>query len=129
QPSTPLEGIPFCAIPLQPGWYTHPVGLLMVESDVPEIDEDVLWFADVLAMKLGNLRLRNMTADPRVDRERHLLYSIINAVTDPILLTSESGELIIGNLRAEHLFAAHPEASEGRRRAVEMNNQFFSSAL
>ena len=89
----------------------------------------MLWFAEILGEKLQALRLRNVTADPGVDRERHLLYSIINAVTDPILLTDDAGKLIIGNLRAEQLFAIRPEESEGRRRAVEINNLFFSSAL
>ena len=83
----------------------------------------------MLGEKFQALRLRNVTADPGLDRERHLLYSIINAVTDPILLTDESGKLIIGNLRAEQLFAIRSEESEGRRRAVEINNLFFSSAL
>ena len=47
-----------------------------------------------------------------------LLYSIINAVTDPILLTDTEGKLIIANSHAEKLFAAPEEASEGWRRAV-----------
>ena len=34
-------------------------------------------------------------------QERMLLYSIINAVTDPILLTDTEGKLIIGNSHAE----------------------------
>ena len=47
-----------------------------------------------------------------------LLYSIINAVTDPILLTDTEGKLIIANTHAEKLFAAPEDASEGWRRAV-----------
>jgi PAS domain S-box-containing protein len=129
QPETPLEGVPFYAVPLRPDRRLPPLGVLLIESDEPEVDDDVLWFAEVLGEKFQSLRLRNVTADPGVDRERHLLYSIINAVTDPILLTDESGKLIIGNLRAEQLFAIRPEESEGRRRAVEINNLFFSSAL
>jgi PAS domain S-box-containing protein len=129
QPETPLEGAPFYAVPLRPSRELPPFGLLLIESDEPELSEDVLWFADILGEKFQNLRLRKLTADPGVDRERHLLYSIINAVTDPILLTDEAGKLIIGNMRAEQLFAFRAEESEGRRRAVEINNLFFSSAL
>ena len=129
QPETPLESVPFWAVPLRPDRDMAPLGLLLVESDEPDIDDDVQWFADVLGEKFQNLRLRNVTADPGVDRERHLLYSIINSVTDPILLTDEAGKLIIGNMRAEQLFAFRAEESEGRRRAVEINNLFFSSAL
>jgi PAS domain S-box-containing protein len=129
QPETPLENVPFWAVPLRPDGAIAPLGLLLIEGDEPEVDDDLLWFADVLGEKFQNLRLRNVTADPGVDRERHLLYSIINSVTDPILLTDESGKLIIGNMRAEQLFAFRAEESEGRRRAVEINNLFFSSAL
>ena len=58
-----------------------------------------------------------------------LLYSIINAVTDPILLTDTEGKLIIANSHAEKLFAAPEDASEGWRRAVALNNMLFSAAL
>jgi PAS domain S-box-containing protein len=129
QPETPLEGVSFYAVPLRPDRESPPLGLLLIEGDEPHLDEEILWFADILGEKFRTLRLRNVTADPGVDRERHLLYSIINAVTDPILLTDEAGKLIIGNMRAEQLFAIRPEESEGRRRAVEINNLFFSSAL
>jgi PAS domain S-box-containing protein len=129
QPETPIESLPFWAVPLRPDPDLPPLGLLLIEGDEPDIDDDVLWFTEILGGKFQNLRLRNVTADPGVDRERHLLYSIINSVTDPILLTDESGKLIIGNMRAEQLFAFHAEESEGRRRAVEINNLFFSSAL
>ena len=47
-----------------------------------------------------------MLAETRFGQERMLLYSIINAVTDPILLTDTEGKLIIANTHAEKLFAA-----------------------
>ena len=62
-------------------------------------------------------------------RERSLLYNIINAVTDPILLTDAEGRLLIANARALTLFTASEEESEGRRGAVRMNNMLLSSAL
>src|SRR5258708_24158974 len=58
-----------------------------------------------------------------------LLYSIINAVTDPILLTDTEGKLIIANTHREKLFAAPEAASEGGRRAAALNNMLFSAAL
>jgi PAS domain S-box-containing protein len=58
-----------------------------------------------------------------------LLFSIINAATDPILFTNMEGQLIIANARAEMLFTAPDDVSEGRRRAVQLNNMFFSAAL
>jgi len=119
QPETPLENASFYAVPIRPDHQLPPLGILLIESDEPDIDDDVLWFAEVLGEKLQALRLRNVTADPGLDRERHLLYSIINSVTDPILLTDESGKLIIGNLRAEQLFAI---------RAEEKNRLLISTA-
>ena len=68
-------------------------------------------------------------AEPGFGQERMLLYSIINAVTDPILLTDTEGKLIIANTHAEKLFAAPEDASEGWRRAVALNNMLFSAAL
>jgi signal transduction histidine kinase len=128
-PETPLEESAFHAIPLRPDTTLPPLGLVLFEGDHPDVDKDVLWFADILGTKFQALRVRNVTADPGLDRERHLLYSVINAVTDPILLTDSAGKLIIGNARAEQLFAIRADESEGRRRAVEINNLFFSSAL
>ena len=58
-----------------------------------------------------------------------LFYTIINSVTDPILLTDPDGRLIVANARAEKLFAATEDANDGRRRAVELNNMLFSAAL
>jgi PAS domain S-box-containing protein len=62
-------------------------------------------------------------------RERAQLSSIINAVTDPILLTDGEGRIIIANTRAETLLATDDDQSEGRRRAVALNNMLFSAAL
>jgi signal transduction histidine kinase/PAS domain-containing protein len=62
-------------------------------------------------------------------RERSLLDAIINAVADPILLTDTEGRLLIANSRAEALFSTSAGVSDGRRRAVELNNMFLSAAL
>jgi PAS domain S-box-containing protein len=128
-PESPLEGVPFHAVPLRPDGVLPPLGILLLESDQPQLENDILWFAEILGEKFQALRLRNVTADPGMDRERHLLYSIINAVTDPILLTDTEGKLIIANSHAEKLFAAPDEASEGWRRAAALNNMLFSAAL
>jgi hypothetical protein len=87
QPETPLEGVPFHALPIRPDPALPPLGILLLEGDQSELEEDVLWFTEILGEKFQSLRLRNVTADPGMDRERHLLYSIINAVIDQILFT------------------------------------------
>ena len=89
------------------------------------------WFTTVFSQKLDQiLRQRSLAeGDRKQGRERSLLYSIINAVTDPILLTDTEGRLLIANTRALTLFTASEEESEGRRGAVRMNNMLLSSAL
>jgi PAS domain S-box-containing protein len=83
----------------------------------------------MLSKQVARLVSRQTLAETRFGQERMLLYSIINAVTDPILLTDAEGKLIIANTHAEKLFAAPEDASEGWRRAVALNNMLFSAAL
>ena len=93
---------------------------------------NVKWVADKLGRcleRIGGLQAGFGEDDPRVRREHALLFSIINAATDPILFTNLEGQLIIANSRAEMLFTAPDDVSEGRRRAVQLNNMFFSAAL
>src|SRR4029453_228655 len=78
---------------------------------------------------LARLLTKRELADMRFGQERMLLYSIINAVTDPILLTDTEGKLLIANAPAEKLLAAPEHASDGWRRAVGLNNMLFSAAL
>ncbi len=129
QPETPLESVPFVTLPIRPERSGPPLALLLVEHEASLPHRDFMWFAEVIGDKLERLKSRQHDTSDGFDRERQLLYSIINAVTDPILLTDENGKLIVGNARAEQLFASRDEGSEGRRRAIEMNNLFFSSAL
>ena len=62
----------------------------------------------------------------KLRRERTLFFTIINAVTDPIMLTDIEGRLIVANARAEKLFAA---SEEERRppppRGRGLNNMLF----
>jgi signal transduction histidine kinase len=106
-----------------------PLGLVVVGFESPEIHPDVPWLARQLAKQLSRLLSKSGLIDAGFGQERMLLYSIINAVTDPILLTDTEGKLMIANTHAEKLFAAPEEASEGWRRAVALNNMLFSAAL
>ena len=94
-------------------------------------DRDLTWLVTVFGQKIEQIRGRGSVAQEarKLRRERTLFYTIINSVTDPILLTDTEGRLIVANARAEKLFAAAEEANEGRRRAVELNNMLFSAAL
>ena len=104
-------------------------GLLLLRA--PSVTSDINWVVTVLGQKIDQIRGRGSLADEarKLRRERTLFFTIINAVTDPIMLTDTEGRLIVANARAEKLFAASEEESEGRRRAVELNNMLFSAAL
>jgi len=131
RPSTPFEDAPFHVVPLgTPGFDAEPFGLLLF-SGPPQLNAELHWFVAVLSQKIDQvLGLQTLTqADGRQALERSLLHSIINAVTDPILLTDTEGRLLIANARALTLFTASEEQSEGRRSAVRMNNMLLSSAL
>jgi signal transduction histidine kinase len=125
----PIEGVPFHAIPLKADEDPSAHGLMLVSARRPDLDPDVLWTARMLGKQVSRLLSRHTLAETRFGQERMLLYSIINAVTDPILLTDTEGKLIIANVHAEKLFAAPEDASEGWRRAVSLNNMLFSAAL
>ena len=130
QPATPFAGAAFHAVPLRTANPADPVGVLLAEApQMDHLDRDVLWFAQVIAEKLTRLRARSIAGDRGFEHERRLLFGILNAVTDPLLLTDTSGKLIIGNTHAERLFAARDDESEGRRHAVALNNMFLSAAL
>src|SRR6185436_12056313 len=105
-------------------------GLLLL-GGTAQVSTELSWFSQVFGQKLHQiLRQQTLTeGDRKQGRERTLLYGIINAVTDPILLTDTEGRLLIANSRALTLFTASEEESEGRRGAVRMNNMLLSSAL
>ena len=125
---SPFEGR-FHAVPLRSDDSEPPLGLLLAGPSAPEIRPEVTWVATMLSRQASRLLSRDALAETRFGQERMLLYSIINAVTDPILLTDTEGKLIIANTHAEKLFAAPEDASEGWRRAVGLNNMLFSAAL
>jgi len=128
RPSTPFEDDGFHVVPLSAG--NQPIGLLLaggLEAARPELP----WFGTVFGRALRQILTAQALTDVthRQGRERSLLYAIINAVTDPILLTDTEGRLILANARALTLFTASEEESEGRRGAVRMNNMLLSAAL
>jgi PAS domain S-box-containing protein len=132
-PTTPLGPGRLIAVPLQ-GRHTleeYPVGLLLIASSDADVEAEARRVAGLLGPRLTALRSaqRREANERRILRERTLLYNIINAVTDPILLTDTEGRITVANARAEALLSAGEDESEGRRRAIALNNMLFSSAL
>jgi signal transduction histidine kinase len=130
RPATPLDDAPFYVLPLGSGIAEEAFGLLLIGGAAP-LPAEQHWFTTIFSQKLDQILRQQalVEGDRRQGRERSLLYNIINAVTDPILLTDTEGRLLIANSRALTLFTASEEESEGRRGAVRMNNMLLSSAL
>src|SRR5258705_8090292 len=104
-------------------------GLLLVSPG--RCETEAKWSAELLGQKIARLRATAAMVDSehRLQREHELLLNIINASPDPILLTDPEGRMIISNARADALFSSKEGESEGRHRAVTLNNMFFSAAL
>ena len=131
RPFTPFGDHGFHVLPLGGSAPSDDAFGLLLLSAGPQLPPDVVWLTSVVAQKLDQiLRQQEFAAgQQKHGRERSLLYGIINAVTDPILLTDTEGRLLIANARALALFTSSEDESEGRRRAVRMNNMLLSSAL
>jgi PAS domain S-box-containing protein len=125
--TTPVQAIPLRALePNEP-----PAGLLLLTPLSPAGAVDAQWLGRVLGPRLAALTAATDLEETgqQLRREHTLLYSIINTVTDPILLTDADGRIMIANARAEALLATGEDQSEGRRRAVALNNMLFSAVL
>ncbi len=132
-PATPLGEAPFYAAALNDG--TDPsgpgFGLLLAAGGSSLPDPEMLcWAAGALGVRLSSLWYRRAREDDRRHRrEVEWLRGVIEAVTDPILLTDGEGRILIANRGADNLLSAGDEVGEGRRRAVALNNMLFSASL
>ncbi len=109
-----------------------PAGLVLIEAAA---DDDTLTSL-VHAASLAGPVLSRMSAveqfrvsTDRLDQQRDLLTAIVNSLPDPIVIINPAGKVVLQNRRAEHLLSSSDSDSEGRRRAVEINNLLFTSHL
>jgi PAS domain S-box-containing protein len=108
-------------------------GLLVVGYDgaepqgIKEVVEQVRSLGPALQRTAELDDLRRCTK--QLERQRDLHTAIINALPDPVLITDAQNNVLLENQRAESLFTTGEGDSEGRRRAVEINNLLFSSFL
>ena len=126
----PSAAPPLLSVPLADA-HRKTFGLLLLAPPSPAVVDVGGWVATVLAPTILRARQRRTLEDAerKLRRERTLLYSIINAVSDPILLTDREERIVVANARAEALFTSRENDSEGRKRAVGLNNMLFSAAL
>ncbi len=57
------------------------------------------------------------------------MQTVMESMTDPVILTDPQHRVITQNKAAERFFKVPEDVSEGRVRAVELNNLLFSAAL
>ncbi len=109
-----------------------PCGVLLLDA-VPT-DPNVQFVTEILqrcgptlhrSARISELDHRLM----RTGRQQDMLNAIVNALSDPVILTNAANDIVLANQRAEALLLPPHDASEGRRRAIEVNNLLFSSFL
>jgi PAS domain S-box-containing protein len=113
--------------------YGHaPGGVALIEASV---DDETL-IAVMHATSLAGPVLARMAAveefrlsTGRLDQQREMLTAIVNSLPDPIVIINAEHDIVVQNKRAEHLLSTDDKDSEGRRRAVEINNLLFTSHL
>jgi PAS domain S-box-containing protein len=128
----PLDFTSFVAFSFRGLYHTPPLGVMVV--DAATVDEACLTAATIMR-HIGPALARVAQLESlgarvaRATRHRDLLTTIVNSLPDPVLLTDAGNDIALANQRAEQLFTALPDDSEGRRRAVQINNLLFSSFL
>jgi PAS domain S-box-containing protein len=109
-----------------------PCGIVLLEASLSDSLLVELSYAAALAgpvlSRMSAVEEYRRSAE-RLDQQRDLLSAIINSLPDPIIITNPAAEIVVQNRRAEHLLSLGESDSEGRRRAVEINNLLFTSHL
>jgi len=99
-----------------------------VDSTVVDMLAEIASVAGPVVAHVYTFEAQQRYAD-QLDRQTNLLTAIINALPDPIVITDASNMIVVQNKRAEQLLSIRANDSEGRRRAVEINNLLYSSFL
>ncbi len=120
---------PLLALPLRREEEEQPLGLLLATSGDPSPSRNLVYAAQLLSARLLAGRYPAVRREATGPAGQTLLRSVIGAVPDPIALTDAEGRLRLANVRAERLLVAPPDADEGIRRAVALNNMLFTACL
>jgi signal transduction histidine kinase len=107
-------------------------GVLVLEGAV--LDAEVRDIAEVFRRcgpSLGRVAELEQAAgrERRISGRLDLLSQIVNGLSDPVLLTNRGNEIVLANRRADDLLTPMPDDSDGRRRALQINNLLLSSFL
>ncbi|HEV7664849.1 MAG TPA: ATP-binding protein [Chloroflexota bacterium] len=100
---------------------------LITDADIERLMPFATQAGEALVRASDVERLKDSSEQHAVEKE--WLYWMVNGFADPVVLTDANNDIILENLRAETLFKANAEDSEGKRRAITMNNFLFTAAL
>lgn len=119
----------FAILPLLPA-----SAILVVSKERSTTDAELnqlLPYASRLAAAIAQRRaVRNVEESGEQDAvSKEWLWWMLNAVRDPVLLSDYENKVILHNVHAERLFTSKSDDSEGKRRAIELNNVLLSAAL
>jgi signal transduction histidine kinase len=110
------------------------VGVVILSKDDEITDADIerlMPFATQAGTALVRAsdveRLKDSSEQHAVEKE--WLFWMVNGFADPVVLTDANNDIILENIRAETLFKVNADDSEGKRRAIWMNNFLFTAAL
>jgi PAS domain S-box-containing protein len=114
------------------GIHDAPCGVLLLDAQLT--DKRIELVAEIVNRCGPTLHRSARLADlehrlSRTGRQQEMLTAIVNALADPIILTNSNNAIVLANQRAEALLIPVHDASEGRRRAIDVNNLLFSSFL
>ncbi|MBV9547287.1 MAG: GAF domain-containing protein [Chloroflexi bacterium] len=110
------------------------VGVIILSKDGPLTDADIERLMP-FATQAGTALVRASDVERYKDSseqhavEKEWLFWMVNSVADPVVLCDANNDIILQNVRAESLFKEHSDDSEGKRRAIFLNNFFFTAAL
>ncbi len=109
-----------------------PGGVALIEASVDDATLGAVMHAATLAgpvlSRMAAVEEFRLSTN-RLGQQREMLTAIVNSLPDPIVIINAEHDIIVQNKRAEHLLSTGDKDSEGRRRAVEINNLLFTSHL
>jgi PAS domain S-box-containing protein len=109
-----------------------PAGVALIEASIDEgMLGEVMYAASLAGPVLSRMSAVEefRLSSSRLDQQREMLTAIVNSLPDPIVIINAEHDIVVQNERAEHLLSTTDKDSEGRRRAVEINNLLFTSHL
>ncbi|MDQ2890062.1 MAG: ATP-binding protein [Gemmatimonadota bacterium] len=111
---------------------TSPFGILVMGADSSARDvADIARVTRLVGPVLANAAAQELHVRraQELAEQRTVLTSIVNSLPDPIVIIDRERRILVQNRRAEHLLSVLENDSEGRRRAVEINNLLLTSHL